>query len=221
MTEEIIVLASGSKTGGGSGFEKLVEHFNFDDKPVRVVGVVSNVLGGGVESRAARLGIPFMHLPNADCTVEGYRRIAPCFGVSNPWYACSGWLRLVLGLPYGRGFNIHPALLCVLNGRFGGPGKYGHFVHEDVKRAFDEGLIDHSGFTMHFLGDEYDRGRAFAESWVKIHADMSPDDIAALVNAEEHLLQPMLTELVVTGQIRLEGDRLIVPKGYEYLPFSS
>lgn len=214
MTEDIIVLASGSKSGGGSGFEKLVEYFNNGNPNARVAGVVSNVRGGGVEERASRLRIPFMHLANGDCTELGYRSIARCFGVSDPWYACSGWLRLVKGLPVGRAFNIHPALLSQLDGRFGGPGKYGHFVHEDVKTALDGGLIDESGFTMHFISDEYDRGRVFAEVRVRLASGMTADQIGAAVNVQEHRLQPWLTELVVTGKIRLDGDVLVTPAGY-------
>jgi phosphoribosylglycinamide formyltransferase-1 len=90
-----------------------------------------------------------------------------------------------------------------------------------VKDAFDAGLIDCSGFSMHFMDEEYDRGRVFAEVRVKLHHGMSADDIGSTVNAAEHRLQPWLTELVVTGKIRLEGDRLITPAGYEYLQIAA
>ncbi len=220
MTESIIVLGSGSKTGGGSGFKKLVEYFSGKES-ARVVGVVCNIRGGGVEEKADGLGVPFMHLPNTDCTAEGYGSIASHFGVSDPWYACSGWLRHIKGLPRERSFNIHPALLSQLGGRFGGPGKYGHFVHEDVKAALDEGLVNCSGFTMHFIDDEYDRGRMFAEVRVPLTRGMSADDIGSAVNAAEHRLQPWLTELVIRRQIRLEGDSLVTPAGYEYLQIAA
>lgn len=217
--EEIIVLATGSKDGGGSGFEKLVEYFNGSvRRRARVIGVVSNIKGGGVEARAVRLGVPYMHLSKDSCTAEGYRGIAPQFDSSKPWFALSGWLQLVSGLPEERTFNIHPALLSQLGGRFGGKGMYGHRVHDEVKFAFDDGLINCSGFTMHFVSDEYDRGPILAEVRVPLRHGMSAEDIAHAVNAEEHRLQPWLTELIVTSRIRLEGERVIVPDDFKYLP---
>jgi folate-dependent phosphoribosylglycinamide formyltransferase PurN len=56
----IVVLASGTRTGGGSGFEWLVEATLTGVIPnAEVVAVVSNHLDGGVAAKAARLGINF------------------------------------------------------------------------------------------------------------------------------------------------------------------
>ncbi|MCW5754588.1 MAG: phosphoribosylglycinamide formyltransferase [Phycisphaeraceae bacterium] len=64
----------------------------------------------------------------------------------------AGYLRR---LPIPEGFrgrivNIHPALLP----RFGGPGMYGHHVHEAVLRAGEHV----SGCTVHLCDEEYDQG---------------------------------------------------------------
>jgi phosphoribosylglycinamide formyltransferase-1 len=218
MRQEIIVLATGERSGGGTGFEKHVEYFNHARRRGKVVGVVSNIRGGGVEERARRLSIPFMHLPNEACTEEGYRNIAPYFVARDPWYSSSGWMRLIKGLLLEKTVNIHPALLSQLNGRFGGKGMYKHHIHQAVKQALDEGFIDCSGFTMHFVDDSYDRGPVFAEVRVPLLRGMSADDIRAAVNAEEHRMQPRLLELVLNRRIRLLRGRVIVPEDYQYLP---
>ena len=57
---KIIVFSSGTKDGGGSGFENLViksrggSSLNYE-----TVAVVSNYENGGVRERADKLGIPF------------------------------------------------------------------------------------------------------------------------------------------------------------------
>ena len=220
MKPQLIIFASGTAAGGGSGFENLVRASREaqGDLDAEIVAVVSNHAHGGVRARAERLGVPFVYFPGPFTAAE-YRRIVAESGVG--WVALSGWLKHVEGLDPRRTFNIHPALLSQLDGRFGGKGMYGHHVHEAVKRAFDAGEIDHSGITMHFVTDEYDRGPVFFEYTVPLAPGMSAEEVGAAVNAAEHLWQPKITNMVVHEEIGWDGsDRagLRVPKGYLHLP---
>ncbi|MEN9561299.1 MAG: hypothetical protein RIQ56_572 [Candidatus Parcubacteria bacterium] len=202
MKPKIIVFASGSKDGGGSGFENLVKNTEGGDLDAEIVSVVSNHENGGVAQRARRLGIPFIFFAGP-FTAENYQRIVADSGAE--WVALSGWLKMVKGLDPRKTFNIHPALLSFEHGRFGGPGLYGHHVHEAVKVAFDAGEITETGCSMHFVTDEYDRGPLFFEKRVHIYPDMTVDDIAASVNAVEHAWQPKITNRVVHGDISWDG----------------
>ncbi|MBV9159658.1 MAG: hypothetical protein JO019_03640 [Candidatus Kaiserbacteria bacterium] len=211
----IIVFASGSKDGGGSGFENLVKSADLD---AAIVAVVSNHEHGGVRARAEKLDVPFIYMP-APYDAAAYQKIVA--GTGAEWVALSGWLKFVHGLDPAKAFNIHPALLSFQNGRFGGPGLYGHHVHEAVKEAFDAGDVSESGFTMHFVTGEYDRGPIFFEYRVPLIAGMSADDIAKTVNAEEHRWQPKITNMVVHGDILWDGKdpaSLHAPAGYGYFP---
>ena len=146
-----------------------------------------------------RQGIPFVFFgPDSD-----YRKIVADSGAE--WVALSGWFKLVKGLDAQKTFNIHPALLSQLGGRFGGKGMYGHHIHDAVKAAFDAGEITESGFTMHFVTDEIDRGPAFFEHSVPLVAGMSADDIARAVNKAEHEWQPKITNMVTQGEVRWDG----------------
>jgi phosphoribosylglycinamide formyltransferase-1 len=217
MRPKLIVFASGTKNGGGSGFENLVQS---DELNAEIVAVVSNHEHGGVRERAERLGIPFIYFPGP-YDAKHYQKIVADSGAE--WVALSGWLKLATGLDPAHTINIHPALLSFENGRFGGKGMYGHRIHEAVKAALDAGEITESGFTMHFTTAEYDRGPIFFEYRVPINKDMSADDVAKAVNVEEHRFQPRVTNMVVRGEISWDGadsTSLIVPKGYEYLPKS-
>lgn len=214
MLPKIIVFASGTATGGGSGFENLVRESRdrYGSLMAEIVAVVSNHATGGVYQRARQLRVPFVHfLPSGDENTQAqqYREIVAASGAQ--WCALSGWLKYARGLDPRTTFNIHPALLSIKGDdgfpRFGGERRYGHYVHEAVKKAVDRGEIRYSGFSMHFVSDggPYDGGPVFYQRPVAINASMSVDDIAREVNALEQTYQPQLTNEVVHGRISWDG----------------
>lgn len=207
--QKLIVFASGTKEGGGSGFENLFNHTQLGELAdcCEIVGVVSNHEHGGVRKRADKLGVPFVHFtPTGGSLAQaaGYQRIVRELGAE--WVALSGWLKFVRGLPMNRTFNIHPALLTQLNGRFGGESMYGHHVHEAVAAALANGELvpPESGFTMHFVTETgYDRGPIIWEERISLVKGMGADDIAKEVNRAEHQVQPYVTKLILTGRLPL------------------
>ena len=213
----LVIFATGGKTGGGSGFQKLVEATRAGELRAEIVAVVSNHPKGGVHDRAKKLGVPFVYFPGP-FDVEHYQQ-----GVRDlkaDFVALSGWLKLVKGLDPRTTFNIHPGPLP----RFGGPGFYGHHVHEAVLAAYKKGQITHSEVSMHFVTDptspeDYDKGPVFFRFPVPLDMHDTADSIAQRVNAVEHEYQPQITDLVVQGHITWDGvdpDSLVVPAGYTY-----
>ncbi len=208
---KILVFASGGPFGGGSGFENLVHKAKEGILDATIVGVVSNHEHGGVQQRAAQLGVPFIYFRKPWSEI-GYRAIAHESGAD--FYALSGWLKHVSGLDPQRTFNIHPGPLHL----FGGQGMYGYHVHEKAIAAFRCGEITHSAVCMHFVTAKYDRGPCFFRCWVTIYADDTPDTLAKRVNTCEHRWQPKITNLVVHREIHWDGkdpDSLKCPIGYE------
>ena len=216
----LIVFASGKKAGGGSGFENLVQAKKTGALDAEIVAVVCNHEKGEVRERAERLGVPFIHFdpspqhPHIPKYMSmSYKDVVEKSGAD--WAALSGWLKLVKGLDPRKTFNIHPALLSQLNGRFGGHGMYGRKVHEAVKQALDAGEITESGFTMHFVTDEMDGGEIFFEHRVPLKKGMSVADIEKVIRKAEHEWQPRITNMVVRGEIRWDGKdpkTLVVPR---------
>lgn len=229
----LIIFASGSKDGGGSGFEKLVDATREGRLRAKIVAVVSNHEHGGVRERADRLGIPFEYFPgpfpkfsNPDeemqeaVDAEALRLVKK---YNAEWIAFSGWLKLIRSLPANKTINIHPGLTKAYGGRFAGPGMFGHHVHEAVAHALEKGEIDHTGVTMHFVDPAYDQGPIFFEHRVSLQKGMTADEIGKAVNAIEHQYQPLITDMVVSGLISWDGKdtkSLKVPAGYEWLPSS-
>ena len=218
---KILIFASGSAEGGGSGFENLVLASRKGSLHADIVAVVSNYVNGGVRARADKLGVPFLHFAKP-WTGEAYQKIATESGAD--FFALSGWLKLVAGLDPATKFNsrtvfnIHPGRLP----EFGGPGLYGHHVHEATIAAFENRIITHSAVSMHFVTGEYDRGPIFFQGFVEIHDGDTPESLGQRVNEKEHIYQPGITDMVVRGSISWDGvnpKSLKVPPGYSIIKF--
>ncbi|MFZ6035542.1 MAG: formyltransferase family protein [Patescibacteria group bacterium] len=207
----LLVFASGSPTGGGSGFRELVKNSRTGVLAADIIGVISNHTHGGVAELARQWDIPFRSMPKP-YDAESYRALVAEFKAA--FVSLSGWLKIVAGLDPATTINIHPGPLPL----FGGKGLYGHHVHEAVMAAYHQRTLTASAVTMHFVTPEYDRGPIFFQYPVYIQPDDTADTLAAQVNKIEHGWQSYITNLVITGQIRLENDRVIAPAWYPFVP---
>lgn len=200
----LLVFASGDAIGGGSGFQELVE-FSRTNPPVldvQVVLVVSNHQTGGVRKKADALQIPFEYWPGP-FDAKGYRSfVEKCRA---DFVMCSGWLKFVRGLDPAKTVNIHPGPLP----RFGGPGMFGHHVHEAVMAAFRRGEIIQSAVTMHFVDETaYDHGPIIFQMPVLIRPDDNAETLAKRVNEKERAWQSHILNLVVHGLIYLHQGQV-------------
>jgi phosphoribosylglycinamide formyltransferase-1 len=200
----VLVFASGTKTGGGTGFETLVRAAR-TNPPILdawICGVITNHADGGVWQKAEALGIPAAYWAGP-FTAKGYQHFVKYFDAD--YVMLSGWLKLVTGLNSARTINIHPGPLS----KFGGLNLYGHFVHEAVMAAYHRGEVTHSAVTMHFVDEVYDRGPTFFAHPVPIEPKDTPETLAARVNQAEHEWQPKVLNYIVNGQVRLVGNDVV------------
>lgn len=220
-----ILVFGGPGKGSGEGPENLVTSTRFTkskfcELDADIVGFVSTRQGGGMEQRAKRLAVPFIHM-ESPLTADAYAAVMR--GTGATWAACSGWQRYVCGIDPARAFNIHPAPIRNWRDRmYGGQGMYGDAVHELVASEITVGRERHVGFCMHFLGeaerqqDPYDKGPVFFQCVEPFGDEMEPtmENVRARVRRLEHLWQPRITNLVVHGEIRWDGKdpkSLVVP----------
>ena len=82
----------------------------------------------------------------------------------------------------GKVLNIHPSLLP----DFGGAGMYGLKVHRAV---IDAGRKE-SGCSVHIVTEEIDGGKVLGRRKVPVFPDDTPEELAARVLKEEHVLYP-------------------------------
>ncbi len=148
-----------------------------------VVLVLSNRADAPALARARERGIPAEALTSAADGAEWVRRLTEH---RVDLVVLAGYLKLVPAAVVAafpeRILNIHPALLP----DFGGPGMYGHHVHEAVIASGARV----SGATVHMVDEAYDRGRILAQARVPVRPDDSPATLAARVLAAEHRLLP-------------------------------
>lgn len=204
--KNLLVFASGSATGGGSGFKNLVKVGRQKNLAYNIVGVVTHHREGGVVGHAHDLNIPY-EVVYPTLSGDDYRNLMREFKADKA--ALSGWLRPVTGLSTWEVFNIHPGPLP----QFGGHGMHGHHVHEAVIREFKRGKITHSAVCMHFVTpyrkvgdkDNYDQGPLIAQVPVPIFDDDTAEKLGARVNTKEHAIQPIYTSLICEGKIALVG----------------
>ena len=186
-------------SGGGTNLQALLDALNGAEPPLpqppppaRVGRVVSNRPDAGALERARRAGVPtgvladpadaaqvIAALGDADLVVlAGYLKLVPAAAVAR-----FRW----------RMINIHPALLPA----FGGPGMFGHRVHEAV--LANGAKV--SGATVHYVDEQYDRGPIIAQWPVPVLADDTAATLAARVLAAEHRLLPrVVLELARRGE---------------------
>ncbi len=107
----------------------------------------------------------------------------------------AGYLKLINIPPRyaGRIVNIHPSLLP----DFGGPGMYGHHVHEAV---LNSGKTQ-SGCTVHLVTPEYDRGPILLQKSCPILPSDTPDTLAARVFALECQAYPEALERLIAQRV--------------------
>ncbi|MEO7963109.1 MAG: phosphoribosylglycinamide formyltransferase [Gemmatimonadaceae bacterium] len=101
----------------------------------------------------------------------------------------------------GRILNIHPGLLPA----FGGPGMFGHNVHEAV---IARGARI-SGATVHFVDEEYDHGPIVAQWPVPVWPHDTATTLAERVLQVEHQLYPRVVQRVCEGLISLGADGVV------------
>lgn len=185
----VAVLAS----GGGTNLQALIDALG-PGAPARVTRVISNRPDAGALDRARAAAIPTTILTNPRDAAELLDALADADLV-----VLAGYLKLipapVVARFRGRLVNIHPALLPA----FGGPGMYGHRVHEAVIAS---GAAE-SGVTVHFVDEHYDRGPIIAQRRVPVLPGDTAEALAQRVLAAEHALLPEVV-IELAGNIQQE-----------------
>lgn len=178
-------------SGGGTNLQALLDAFH--DSPIlQIARVISSRPEAGALDRARRSNVPAVVLRKPSDAAE---LVAALHDIEI--VVLAGYLKLVPAAVVrqfrGRMINIHPALLP----DFGGPGMYGHHVHEAVLASGTR----ESGATVHFVDEEFDRGAIIGQERVPVEPGDTPDTLATRVLEAEHRLLPRVV-LELARQLR-------------------
>lgn len=174
--KRIAILASGS----GTNAENIVRHFG-GSPDVEVALVITDRRHAGVIDRLRPLGIEVEYFPREHWArpVEVTERLRQA-GVD--LVVLAGFLAIVreplLTAFNRRIINLHPSLLP----RHGGPGMWGHHVHQAV---LDDGDTQ-SGITIHLVNSQVDAGEILAQYTLDVLPDDTPDSLAARIHTLEY-----------------------------------
>ena len=89
--------------------------------------------------------------------------------------------------------NTHPALLP----KYGGKGMYGMNVH----RAVVENHEKETGATLHFVNEEYDKGKIISQIKVEVLENDTPEDVSKKVQSSEKIQLINILKNVSKGEI--------------------
>jgi phosphoribosylglycinamide formyltransferase-1 len=199
MSHRIGVLLSGR----GSNFVALHESIAAGRIPdAEIVAVISNREDAPGLERAASLGIPAKAIPSKGLQREEYDRlvVAELKKAGVELVCLAGFMRLlsphfVAAFP-NRILNIHPSLLPSFPGL------------EAQRQALEYG-VKFSGCTVHLVDENLDAGPILAQSIVPVRDDDTPETLAARILVEEHRMYAEAVKLILSGNFRIEGRRVI------------
>ena len=199
MPRRIGVLLSGR----GSNFVALANSVAAGRIPgAEIALAISNRDAAPGLARGAEKGIPSKVIPSKGLAREEYDRlVVEELRRAGVEIVClAGFMRLLS--PYfvaafpRRILNIHPSLLPSFPGL------------EAQRQALEYG-VKFSGCTVHLVDENLDAGPILMQAVVPVLDDDSVETLSARILAEEHRIYTEAVRLVLSGQYRIEGRRVI------------
>jgi phosphoribosylglycinamide formyltransferase-1 len=174
------------------------------DLPIALVGVYSNkadAAGLGLAQAAAIPTQVFDARQYGDKAAFEEALFAEVAASGAELVVLAGFMRILTAATVeqwrGRLINIHPSLL---------PKYQGLHTHE---RAIAAGDAEH-GASVHFVTPVLDGGPVLMQVRVPIHADDTPEALAARLLTQEHRLLVATVRLFAERRVRLDGERILV-----------
>lgn len=187
-------------SGRGSNLQALIDACADDDFPAEIALVMSNKADAFGLERAQKAGIPtevLNHKDFEDREAFDAAMTAAIEAAGAEFVCLAGFMRLL-----SDGFvrrwrdkliNIHPSLL---------PAYKGLHVHE---RVIEEGAR-FSGCTVHFVRPAMDEGPIIVQAVVAVLPDDTPDDLAARILEQEHVIYPQAVRMIAEGRVRISAE---------------
>jgi phosphoribosylglycinamide formyltransferase-1 len=199
MSHRIGVLLSGR----GSNFVALADSIAAGRIPgAEIALVISNREGAPGLALAEARGIKTKAIPSKGLAREEYDRLAvEELRKANVDLVClAGFMRLlspyfVAAFPQ-RILNIHPSLLPSFPGL------------EASRQALEYG-VKFTGCTVHLVDENLDAGPILGQSIVPVRDEDTEESLSARILDEEHRIYTEAVRLILSGQYRIEGRRVV------------
>ncbi len=163
-------------SGNGTTLEAIIKAINNKKLDAEIKIVVSNTEKAYALQRAEKADINHYVLKDYKDEDELYNKLKEA---DVQLIVLAGYLKL-LPLKVINNYtiiNTHPALLP----KYGGKGMYGMNVH----KAIIENHEKETGATVHFVNEEYDKGKIISQIKVKVYEKDTPEDVSDRVQKAE------------------------------------
>ena len=185
--KKIVIFASGN----GSSADNIFQKFG-DNSRIDVVKLYCNNPKAYVLKRFEKYEIDKMIFNNSD--LDSGKLLEDLINISPQLIVLAGFLKKIpkkiIDVFKNRIINIHPALLP----KYGGKGMYGLNVHQKVIDNKD----DYSGFTIHYVNENYDEGDIIFQKKIKIRGP-NAEDLAKEILKFEHEYYPKIIFNLLNG----------------------
>lgn len=193
-------------SGRGSNFEAIAANVAAGRIPAEIAVVISNRPEAKGLSTARRLGLNAVSLPSKGLDRELYDRqvVAELQRHQVDLVCLAGYMRLISAwfvreYP-NRILNIHPSLLPSFPGL-------------DAQHQALEHGAKVTGCTVHFVDEYLDAGPIIAQATVPVEDTDTPETLSARILKQEHRIYTEALNLVLSGNYRIEGRRVLAQFG--------
>jgi phosphoribosylglycinamide formyltransferase-1 len=190
-------------SGRGSNFEAIADRIAKGLLEAEIAVVVSNRPEARGLAIARERGIHAVVLPSKGLDREAYDRslVEELRKYDVDLVCLAGYMRL-LSAGFVREFaqrilNIHPSLLPAFPGL-------------DAQHQALEYGVKLSGCTVHFVDEYLDAGPVLLQAAVPVYDDDTVESLSARILKEEHRIYPEAIRIVLRGDYRIEGRRVVL-----------
>jgi phosphoribosylglycinamide formyltransferase 1 len=189
-------------SGRGSNFEAIADQVAAGRIPAEIAVVISNRPEARGLELARRRGLNAVCVPSKGSDRETYDRLLIRELEANhvDLVCLAGFMRL-LSATFVRAFpqrilNIHPSLLPAFPGL------------DAQKQALEHG-VKITGCTVHLVDEFLDAGPIILQTAVPVLDEDTVESLSARVLAQEHVIYSEAIRIMLGGNFRVEGRRVI------------
>ena len=183
--KDLVLFAS----GGGSSVENIAKVFQ-DEKQINISAIYCNNPNAGLFKRSF-LNRFNIRLFNVDEFING-TILNELTDIDPDLIILAGFLkkvpREIISSFSNKIVNIHPSLLP----KYGGKGMYGINVHKAVLDNNEKS----SGFSIHYVTEEYDEGNIIFQKAFKINSK-NPEELSKKILVQEHKYYPKIIKQIL------------------------
>ncbi|OCH34042.1 phosphoribosylglycinamide formyltransferase [Aliivibrio fischeri] len=200
MMKNIVVLVSGN----GSNLQAFIDACGNKIPNARIAAVISNKSDAYGLQRAidADINVHSLNAKAYDSRELYDDALATLIDLHKPdVIILAGFMRILseafVTRYQGKMLNIHPSLL---------PKYTGLHTHQ---RAIDAGDKEH-GTSVHFVTPELDGGPVILQAKVPIFENDNTEDVASRVQAQEHVIYPMVANWLIEERLTMVDGKAIL-----------